>query len=68
MMTDRHYYRVNDPWVVAQQLAGGPRPVCGHWMMKSDTVCARRPGHRNEHRSIYAVDYDRDRKRRARAS
>ena len=31
-------------------------PTCGAWMPKYGELCARRPGHRWEHRSEYALE------------
>jgi hypothetical protein len=38
------------------------RELCGHWMPRKQTTCARRPGHRGECRTAAALEERRQRK------
>jgi hypothetical protein len=38
------------------------RELCGHWMPRKETTCARRPGHRGECRTAAALEERRQRK------
>jgi hypothetical protein len=49
-------------WACAVERAPG---VCGATMPMYGETCARRAGHGHEHRTRYAMDNARDRKRRA---
>ena len=47
--------RWQDPGRQSAHVCPVERPVCGAWMRVSRERCARRPGHRFEHRTAYAL-------------
>jgi hypothetical protein len=51
--------RWRDDFGVIHDCATPRKRVCGKRMPMYGETCARRPGHRNEHRSRYAMDNQR---------
>lgn len=56
-------------WRERNQKNGGhvcpsDRPECGAWMPNARELCARRPGHRDSHRSRWVMDDEARRRRK----